>query len=138
MGQAPTGAIAGVVRDPSGAAVSAAQVKVVSAATGLPRAIATSARGDFGFPALQAGEYEVIVEAPGFLRMGRQATAEAAGTTTSADFSLRVGDMAINITVDGVSPQMHYDSHTVGGVVTQSEIPRTCRSTGVAFWSCCP
>ena len=121
MGQAPTGAIAGVVRDPSGAAVSAAQVKVVSAATGLPRAIATSARGDFGFPALQAGEYEVIVEAPGFLRMDRQATVEA-GTTTSADFSLRVGDMKDSITVDGVSPQMHYDSHTVGGVVTQSEI----------------
>src|SRR5580704_14356823 len=66
MAQAPTGAIAGVVRDPSGAAVSAAQVKAVRAATGLARAIATSARGDFSFPALLAGEYEVTVEAPGF------------------------------------------------------------------------
>ena len=80
-----------------------------------------SAQGDFSFPALLAGEYEVSVEAPGFQRMVRQAVVEA-GTTTTADFTLRVGDVKDSVTVDGASPQMHYDSHTVGGVVTHSEI----------------
>ena len=70
--QAPTGSIAGVVRDPSGAAVPTATVKAVSAATGLARMIATSAQGDFSFSALLAGEYEVSVEAPGFQRIVRQ------------------------------------------------------------------
>jgi hypothetical protein len=47
--QAPTGSIAGVVRDASGAAVPAAQVKLRNAATGLERTIATSGQGDYGF-----------------------------------------------------------------------------------------
>ena len=51
---------------------------------------AASARGDFSFPALLAGEYEVSVEAPGFQRVVREAVVEA-GATTTADFTLRVG-----------------------------------------------
>ena len=119
--QSPTGSIAGVIRDPSGAAVPSATAKAVSTVTGLARAIGASAQGDFSFPALLAGEYEVSVEAPGFQRIVREAIVEA-GTTTTADFTLRVGDMKDSVTVGGASPQMHYDSHTVGGVVTQSEI----------------
>jgi hypothetical protein len=119
--QSPTGSISGVVRDSSGAAVPKAGVKEVSAATGLARTIATSAQGDFTFSALLAGEYEVSVEAPGFQSMVRQAIVEA-GTTTTADFTVRVGDTRDSATVDGASPQMHYESHTVGGVVTQGEI----------------
>ena len=121
IAQTPTGSIAGVVRDPSGATVSAVQIRLVGTSTGFSRTIATSAQGDYSFPALLAGEYNVSVEAHGFLRMDRQAIVEA-GTTTSADFTLRVGDTKDSVTVDGASPQIHYDSHTVGGVVTQSEI----------------
>ena len=121
LAQAPTGSIAGVVRDPSGAAVPAAQVKVVSTATGLSRTIACSEQGDYGFPALLAGEYEVSVEAAGFQRTVRRAAVEA-GVTTTADFNLRVGDVKESVTVEGASPQMHYDSHSVGGLVTQSQI----------------
>ena len=119
--QTPTGSIAGVIRDPSGSTVSAARVQAVSTATGLARTIATSAQGDFSFPALLAGEYEVSAEAPGFQRTVREAVVEA-GTTTTVDFALRVGDVKDSVTVEGASPQMHYDSHTVGGVVTRSQI----------------
>jgi hypothetical protein len=119
--QAPTGTIAGVVRDPSGAVVTGAQVKLVSLATGLTRTASTSERGDYSFPALLAGEYEVSTELQGFRRIVRQATVEA-GATTTTDLELVVGDMKDSITVDGASPQIHYDSHTVGGLITQSQI----------------
>ncbi len=119
--QVPTGSIAGVVRDPSGAAVAGAQVKAANTATGLARTIATSEQGGYGIPALLAGEYEVSVEAAGFQRAVRRAAVEAGGTT-SADFNLRVGDVKESVTVEGASPQMRYDSHSVGGVVTQSQV----------------
>jgi hypothetical protein len=119
--QEPTGAIAGAVRDPSGAAVVGARIKAVSAVTGLARTVTSSEQGDYSFPALLAGEYEVSAEALGFQRMVRTTLVEA-GTTTTADFALRLGEVSESVTVDGASPQMHYDSHTVGGVVTHSQI----------------
>ncbi len=121
LAQSPTGTIAGVVRDPSGAAAAGAQVKLTSQATGFAWTAVTAEQGDFSFPSLLAGEYEVNVEAPGFQRMVRAATVEA-GATTTTDFALRVGEVTESITVDAAAPQMHYDSHTVGGVITRNQI----------------
>src|SRR5260370_32740284 len=106
LAQAPTGPIAGVAGGPSGAAVAGAHVKVTSQAAGFARTAVTSEQGDFSFPALQAGEYEVSVEASGFQRMVRQAAVEA-GTTTTTDFALHVGEVTESVTVDGASPQIH-------------------------------
>src|SRR5215471_15743898 len=86
LAQAPAGSIAGVARDPSGAAVATAQVKLTSLSSGFSRGAATSGQGDYSFPALPAGEYEVSVEAPGFQRTVRQVAVEA-GTTTTVDFT---------------------------------------------------
>src|SRR5215471_666946 len=121
LAQAPTGTIAGVARDPSGAAVAGALVALTSRASGFVRTAITSERGDFSFPAILAGEYEVSAEASGFERIVRQATVQA-GTTTTTDFDLRLGEVTESITVDSASPQVHYDSDTIGGVVTQSQI----------------
>jgi len=119
--QVPTGAIVGVVRDSSGGAVAGARVKVLSFATNVVRIEASSEQGDYSFPSLMAGEYEVSVEMDRFQRMDRTASVEA-GATTTADFSIRPGDVKQSITVDGASPQIRYDSHSVGGVITASEI----------------
>ncbi len=119
--QTPTGSIIGVVRDPSGAAVAAASVKVLRISTGLTRTIATSGTGDYSVPVLPSGEYEVSVEAAGFERAVRQAIVES-GETTTTDFKLIVGDVKDSVTIDDATPQMQYDSHTVGGVVTQAQI----------------
>src|SRR5260370_3572692 len=86
LAQAQTGTIAGFARDPSGAAVAGAQVKLTNRATGLTRTAVTSEQGDYSFPALLAGEYEVSVEGSGFQRPVRPA-AVAGGTTTTTDFT---------------------------------------------------
>src|SRR6516162_6380910 len=115
--QLPTGTIAGVVRDPSGAAVSNARIKVVSVTTNESRSETTSQSGDYSFSALIPGEYYVMVEAAHFTRMDRAASVEP-GATTTADFDLRLGDVKESITVETTSPQIRYESHTVGGTIT--------------------
>src|SRR5579862_1843026 len=119
--QTPTGSIIGVVRDPSSASVAAAGVRVLSISTGLVRTIATSTTGGYGIQVLPAGQYEVSVEASGFKRAVRRVAVEA-GETTTTDFKLTLGDAKDSVTVDDATPQMQYDSHTVGGVVTQTQI----------------
>jgi hypothetical protein len=119
--QTPTGFIVGVVRDPSGAAVPGARVKVESKSTGFARTVVSSGTGDYGFPALLAGEYEISVEFPGFRKAVRQAAVEA-GLTTTTDFSLQIGDEKESVTAESTSAQMHFDSPSVNGLITRDQI----------------
>jgi len=63
-----------------------------------------------------AGIYEVTAEASGFHRLEREAIIEASSTTT-VNLTMQVGATTDTVTVDAATPQMHNDSHTVGGVV---------------------
>ncbi|AMY08854.1 hypothetical protein LuPra_02060 [Luteitalea pratensis] len=123
LAQAPAGTIAGVVRDPSSAVVPEARVQAISRATGEVRQTITSEHGEYSFPALLAGEYEVSVAPSGFQRLVRVARTEA-GTTTTADLTLQVGDLADSINVDAALPRIRYDSAAVGGVITRDLIER--------------
>ena len=121
-GQTPSGVIAGVVHDPSGGDVTGAKVKLLGASTGLERTMSTSEQGDYSFAALLPGEYAISVEASGFEGVTRQAIVEA-GTTTAADFTLTFGNVKQSVEVNAtVTPQIQFDTHTVGGVITNAQI----------------
>lgn len=119
--QAPTGAIAGVVTDPTGAAIPSARVVITNNETGLKRTLVTGDAGDYSAPARLPGVYEVTAEAPGFQRVAREVIVEA-GTTTTVNLTLQLGATTETVTVDAASPQMRYDAHEVGGVVTRPQI----------------
>ena len=81
-----------------------------------------SEEGDYSFPALLPGEYEVSAEAEGFRRIVQRGDR---GSWHDHDDRLCTGSSVKRmtaVTVEGASPQLRYDSHTVGGVVTQRQI----------------
>src|ERR1700676_383076 len=119
--QAPTGTIAGLVTDPTGAAIAQARVAITNTATGLNRTATTSAEGTYSTPSLPAGAYEVTAGAAGFSKLTRTATVEA-GTTTTVNLDMQVGATSDSVTVDDASPQIRYDSPQVGGVVHRGQI----------------
>ena len=119
--QIPTGTIAGIVSDPSGATVAGASLTAVNLATGLTRTTTASEQGDYSLPALLAGQYQLTVEASDFQRVVRSAVV-GAGTTTTVNFVLSLGRLSESITVDMVAPQIRYDSHSVSGLITRSQI----------------
>ncbi|MFZ1612521.1 MAG: carboxypeptidase-like regulatory domain-containing protein, partial [Holophaga sp.] len=64
---ATTSALMGVVRDPQGAPLAGATVRLTSAALiGGEKVMKTSANGSYRMPALPPGLYRVVVEAPSF------------------------------------------------------------------------
>ena len=119
--QTPTGAIEGVVTDPAGAVIPSARVVITNNETGLKRALATGAGGDYSAPALLAGVYELTAEAPGFQRLVLEAIIEA-GSTTTVNLTMQLGVTSETVTVDAASPQIRYDTNSVGGVVTRPQI----------------
>ncbi|MBI3695496.1 MAG: TonB-dependent receptor [Acidobacteria bacterium] len=119
--QAPTGIIAGVVNDESGAAIPNAAVTVTNKDTGLVRSTITSLNGTYSVPALPAGNYEVKTEAPGFRSMVRSATV-VTGSTVTVDLAMQVGATKDVVTVEGASSQLVYDSSKIDAVVTRAQI----------------
>jgi len=119
--QSPTGVISGRVTDPSGAVIPGARLAVTNKQTGVIRALVTGAEGDYAASALAPGIYEVSAETPGFQRLLREAVVEAGGTTT-VHITLQPGSVTETVIVEGAVPQMRYDTHEVGGVVTRPQI----------------
>src|SRR4029450_39248 len=96
--QAPSGAIAGQVRDAAGALLPGVQVTIVNRETGQGRSVTSSGDGQYTAAALLPGTYVVRGEADGFKQLERAATVEA-GTTTTVDLALELGDVQESVTV---------------------------------------
>src|SRR4029453_5926921 len=92
LAQVPAGTVSGVVRDQAGAAIAGVEVHAISRTTGHVRRTATGQLGEHSIPALLPGEYELGIGAAGFKRTDGAATV-AAGATTTADLTLRVGEV---------------------------------------------
>jgi hypothetical protein len=121
LAQLPAGTITGIVRDQSGGLIPGAAVEAISRTSGQVRSTVTNDRGEYSFPALLAGEYEIAVRADGFQRVVRTATVEA-GAITRADFVLSVGKVSTSVRVAAASPQVHYESPSVSGLISYDEI----------------
>ncbi|HLJ51465.1 MAG TPA: TonB-dependent receptor [Bryobacteraceae bacterium] len=119
--QAPTGEIAGTVYDESGAVVPNATVLVTNKATGAERTLTSGLNGSFSTTSLLAGSYDVKVELTGFRTLVRQATVET-GSVTTVDMHLQLGATKDVVTVEGASPLVEYDRHTIDGVVNRQQI----------------
>jgi hypothetical protein len=121
LAQEPRGTITGVVRDPAGNLIPRAEVEAVRRATAQVRRAVSGEHGDYSFPALLPGEYELSVEAPGFRKSVRFTIVET-GMTTRADFVLSLPGVIDSVTVRGAPPLMHYDSASVGGLISRAHI----------------
>jgi len=64
--QEPNGALAGTVRDATGALVRGAKISVAGIGSGLNKITTSDSEGEFRVEALSPGEYEITVQAPSF------------------------------------------------------------------------
>lgn len=107
-GQAPTGTIDGTVTDASGAILAGARVTIVNQAPSQTRERVVSDEGVYNVPALPPGTYRVTARTAGFKQLARLADVEA-GTTTTVDLALEIGDVSETVTVRAVTPLLRYD-----------------------------
>ena len=121
LAQAPTGIIAGVVTDESGAVIPNAKITITNKATDFTRVALASSDGVYTAPALPAGEYDVRCEQTGFRVTVRPATVQA-GSTTTVNLPMQVGTTREVVTVEAATAQINYDSHTVEGVIQRASI----------------
>src|SRR5271154_6963514 len=66
IAQKDTGALAGVVKDPSGAVIAGAKIRIADVERGTEHAATTNAQGEFIVSPLKIGRYQVTAEKAGF------------------------------------------------------------------------
>jgi hypothetical protein len=117
------GAIAGTVRDPSGAVVAGAQVQLANEALGLRRATTTTSAGVFHVPSLTpAGGYRVLVTKEGFTPYEISGLQVQVGQIVTVDVELSVAGTQQTIEVVAEPLGVDRAKTGVGDVVTSDQI----------------
>lgn len=107
------GSIVGVVRDPSGAVVPDAMVKITSPYG--DHSTTTNAAGEYSFHNLVVGTgYTVTATQPGFSAASIGNIAVGINQTTTADLSLEVGTAAQTVEVSAGTTAIDVNSTTIG------------------------
>jgi len=116
------GEITGVVTDTSSAVVAGATVTVTNTQTNATRTAITNNVGNYSFPALQPGIYNVKIEVQGFQPEIRSGVVLQVQQVARLDFQLSVGAVTTAVEVTGGAPLLATENATVGTVIENQRI----------------
>ncbi len=122
--QTSKGILAGIVRDPSGAAVSGATITVTNQATGEKRTVTSAADGAYRIEALSPGAYSVLSNAAGFTTTNTQNVPVTASVVSSHDVALSVGGASTEVTVEADQATVNTDNGQLSGTVSSTELDK--------------
>ena len=117
-----TGTIVGRVTDPAKAAITRAQIELTSETTGIAATATPTAEGDFTFPRLAPGTYQLKVSADGFKAQVRRNIAILVNQTARLDVELAVGTVTSSIEVDAQAPVVQSETSSLGNVVDSHQV----------------
>ncbi|MBI5087059.1 MAG: carboxypeptidase regulatory-like domain-containing protein, partial [Acidobacteria bacterium] len=103
------GSIVGNVSDPSNAPIVNATVTIKQLSTNQTRQMATTDTGQYTFPTVPGGSYEVSVTAQGFRPFTRKDVAVSTNAVTRLDFTLQIGAVTESIVVSGSAALLQTD-----------------------------
>lgn len=120
-GQVVSVSLQGRVYDSTGAAVPDATVTAVDSATGLTRTNKAGAMGDYQIQSLPPGDYTVTVEKAGFRKVAKKVHLDL-GASGALDFSLPVGEIKEEVTVQDVGEVAEPTRTMVSSVIDEQKI----------------
>src|SRR5579859_260813 len=113
---AGTGALAGTLTDPSGAAIPNVSVTLTSLDTNQSRSTVTTTDGIYKFSLLPPGNYRVRFSATGFKTAEVQSVTINVTETPVLDRTLEVGSQSEQVTVEASAEALQTSSSTLGTV----------------------
>jgi len=120
-----TGAIRGTVKDDQGAPLPGVGITLTGVNLMGTRTFLTDANGEFRFPALPPGEYQVKAVLTGFGTVSREKIRLSTTTTLAVDIELKATTMSEEVTVIAQTPTVDVKSTETASVTLGSEILRS-------------
>ena len=116
---ASTGAISGLVKDPSGGVVQNADVQLLDTGTKIARTIKTNGEGRYSFNDLAPGRYDVSITSQGFSKSELKNQQVEVGQALTLDVALSVGTAATTVQVEAAAgAELQTVNSTVGSTLS--------------------
>ena len=115
--QSPNGTISGLVLDPSGRAITGADILVANDATGVRYLGSTNGEGIYAVSNLPPGTYRIQVSKIGFKALIKPDITLNVQDALAINFTLPIGAISETVTVEGGAPLVNTESATVSTVV---------------------
>src|SRR5580692_2358225 len=116
--------LSGTITDPSGAVVPGVSVTIVGQGTGLNRSVLTNTAGEYRFAGVPTGDYSVRVEKTGFRTQVREGVALVPASELIVNFSLTIGDLREQVTVNANLSGIDSTTSTVSGFVAEPSLTK--------------
>jgi len=120
--QGVSATLRGTVTDPSGAAVSGAQITAIHTETGLRRTATSDAQGGYVLVALPVGHYRLEVQAQGFKKYVQEGITLDVNQTATVATHLVVGTEKQQVEVTADAPVIETASTNLGQTVGEREV----------------
>jgi hypothetical protein len=122
LGQFTTARLSGTVQDNSGAAVPGATVTVEQVGTGYKQQVKSGEAGEYLFPSLPVGAYQLTVEMTGFNTYLQKGIALQVGQAATQQIKLAVGTVTQQVTVQGDTNQVTTDDASISQVIDEKSM----------------
>jgi hypothetical protein len=116
------GRITGTVRDAQGSAVPAANVKLSNPSTGLERVVTTDENGDFNFPELALGTYQLTISKANFKTAVLTDITTALGQVNTLEPVLTVGSVNSQVEVTTAPLLLQTETNSAGGQLSEQQV----------------
>ena len=120
--QTPTGTLQGTVSDPSGSAVTGANVTVTNTGTNEKKELTTDTAGRYVVPFLTPGTYTVTVQARGFTSSKVDNIKVDVSQTRDVNVSLQVGAISQQVEVQAAAAPLDTSGATTGQVIDTRKV----------------
>lgn len=121
--QEVTGSFLGTVRDSNGGAIAGAKVTITDAEKrAVVRTVTTNEDGQFSAPLIQAGVYDITVEAPSFKKQVEQGVKLDLNQRRSVDVTLQVGAVSEVITVEASALAVEASTPTSSTLISGAQV----------------
>ena len=120
--QATRGTILGTITDQTGAAMPGATVVATETRTNVSHDTVTNETGNFTFPNIPDGIYNIKAELQGFKTVVRESIRLAVNTSIRVDLALAVGELAETVTVSGETPLLQTDRTDTGRTLESIQV----------------
>ncbi len=121
LGQTATTSLRGVIKDPSGALVPGATVKMVDRANGTSYTASAGSTGFYVFPQIPPARYTITVSAPGFGDQSKVAEL-LVNQPATIDFTLTVQASTVTVDVSSTAQTLNTTDATLGDSIGNQQI----------------